>query len=358
MSVPMTSMQRVLTAMEHREPDRVPLLITTTMHGARALGMTIEEYYSRAENVIEGQTLLHERYHGDFLLPYPYAGIEPEAWGAKTIFLPDGPPQAGRPFLTQPSDIDTMRVPDIGAAAGLQRVLATIRGLKARFGEEVPIVSLAVSPFSLPIMQMGFAAYLDLMHDELERFWHLMEVNEQFTVAWANAQLEAGATAMTYYDPMSSTTNVTREFYLRTGHVIACRVLPQIKAPTLTHFASGRCMDIFDDVVATGTQGIGVGVLEPLGEYKRKAAGRVVLAGNLNGIAMRHWTPEQAEREVKKVIATAARGGGFILCDGHGEIPWQVPEEVLDAVSAAAMRWGTAPMDWIESERASLVEQE
>jgi uroporphyrinogen decarboxylase len=75
---------------------------------------------------------------------------------------------------------------------------------------------------------------------------------------------------------------------------------------------------------------------------------------------MRNWTPEQAEFEVKQVLAAAARGGGFILCDGHGEIPWQVPEHVLDAVSAAALRWGSAPMDWIESENESavLAEQE
>ncbi len=357
MSAPMSSMQRVLTAMGQREPDRVPLLLTTTMHGARALGMSIEDYYSRAENVIEGQTRLRERYHSDALLPYPYAGIEPEAWGAKTIFLPDGPPQAGQPVITKAADIDTFRAPEIGAAAGLGRVLATIRGLKARFGDEVPIVSTTIAPFSLPIMQMGFAPYLDLMHDEPERFWRLMEVNEQFTVAWANAQLEAGATALAYYDPMSSTTNVTRELYLRTGRVVASRVIAQIKGPTVTHFASGRCMAIFDDVLETGTQGIAVGVLEPLDEYKRKAAGRTTLVGNLNGIAMRNWTPEEAEREVKRVIATAARGGGFVLSDGHGEIPWQVPEAVLDAVSAAVARWGTTPLAWIESESAALAGQ-
>lgn len=354
MSETMTSMQRVMTAMAHREPDRVPLLLATTMHGARVLGKSIEEYYSKAEYVIEGQTRLRELYQGDFLIAFLYAGQETEAWGAKTIFLPDGPPQAGRPVISKSADIDTFKAPDVESTAVLARTLAIIRGLKQRFGEEVPVAGVAISPFSLPIMQMGFAAYLDLIHDEPERFWRLMEINEQFTVAWANAQFAAGAACVVYYDPMSSTTNVTRELYLRTGHAIACRVLPRIHGPMATHFASGRCLEIVDDVAATGSLGIGVGILEPLKEHKRRSAGRMTVIGNLNGVEMRNWTPEQAERAVKQAIAAAGAGGGFVLADGHGEIPWQVPEAVLAAIGTAARRWGRYPLDWIESERGTL----
>ncbi len=39
-----TSMDRVLMAMSHREPDRVPVFLLTTMHGARELGLGIREY--------------------------------------------------------------------------------------------------------------------------------------------------------------------------------------------------------------------------------------------------------------------------------------------------------------------------
>lgn len=355
MSAEMTSMQRVLATMEHREPDRVPFLLATTMHGARVLGMSIEDYYSHAENVIEGQTRLHERYRGDFVIASPYACIEPEAWGATTIFLPDGPPQCGRPVIGSAAAIENLKAPDIESAKCLQRVLDTVRGLRQRFGDEVPVASVVISPFSLPIMQMGFAAYLDLIHDEPERFWQLMAINEEFTVAWANAQLQAGAAAIAYYDPMSSTTNVPRELYLRTGHVIASRVLPRIHGTTLTHFASGRCMEVVDDVIATGTAAIGVGVLEPLEDYKRKSAGQITLVGNLNGVVMRNWTTADAEHAVKCAIAAAGRGGGFVLSDGHGEIPWQVPEVVLDAISAAVRRWGSYPLDWTEDERDALV---
>jgi len=66
--------------------------------------------------------------------------------------------------------------------------------------------------------------------------------------------------------------------------------------------------------------------------------------GNLNGIEMRHWSVEKAEQKVREAISKAAAGGGFILSDNHGEIPWQVSDEVLLAISDATHKWGKYPI--------------
>ncbi|CAD5375085.1 Uroporphyrinogen decarboxylase [Rubrivivax sp. A210] len=348
----MNSMQRTLAALSHREGDRVPLFLLTTLHGARELGMSIEDYFSRAEHVVEGQLRLLHKYGSDCLYPFYYAALETEAWGGSTIFLPDGPPLCGAPVIRRPEDIDKLQAPDIASAPGLQRALATLRALAAEVAGTVPLIGVAISPFSLPVMQMGFGAYLDLMMTQPERFECLMRVNEEFTVAWANAQLAAGATAICYFDPVSSSTNITRAQYLATGQQVARRTLARIQGPTATHLASGRCATILDDIAQTGTAAIGVSALEDLGALKAQAAGRVALLGNLNGIEMRRWTPRRTEYEVKKAIAGAARGGGFILADNHGEIPWQVPDWVLIGIREAVELWGRYPLDWVERWRA------
>ena len=69
---------------------------------------------------------------------------------------------------------------------------------------------------------------------------------------------------------------------------------------------------------------------------------KLTVLGNLNGIEMRRWTPAQAEAIVKEAIVKAGPGGGFILSDNHGEIPWQVPDEVLAAISKATGLESTA----------------
>jgi uroporphyrinogen decarboxylase len=344
----MNSMERVMTAMGHREPDKVPLFLLTTMHGAREVGLTIPEYYADPANVVEGQMRLLAKFRGDCVVPLGYASGEAEAFGAETHFFEDGPPSAGSPTICRPEDIDGLEPPRVAESPVLMRGLEIIRGLKERVGDTVPIMGSVISPFSLPIMQMGFERYLDLLFSDSRRFERLMAVNQAFCVEWANAQLAAGATAIGYADPMSSTTTIPREFYLETGFRIARETLPRIKGAAAVHLASGRGLPIAEDIVATGAAAIGVSALEDLAEWKRRVGDRVSIVGNLNGIEMRRWSAQKAEEEVKRAIAKAGRGGGFVLADNHGEIPWQVPDEVLLAIREAADRWGRYPLDWVE----------
>jgi uroporphyrinogen decarboxylase len=348
----MTSLERVLTTLGHREPDRVPMFLLLTMHGAQELGLSLETYFSRPEHVIEGQLRLRRKYRNDCLYTFFYASVETEAWGGDVLYTDDGPPNSGRPVIRTPERIRTLEPPRVADCPCLVKVLEATRGLKAAAGDEVPIVGVVMSPFSLPVMQMGFEAYLNLMFEQPELFERLMRSNEAFCIEWANAQLAAGATAICYFDPVSSSTIVSPEHFRRTGLQIAIRTLAEIKGPVAMHFASGRCMPILEDLPATGAAVIGVSMLDDLAALKQGAAGKMSLLGNLNGVEMRRWTPEQAETQVKAAIAAAGHGGGFILSDSHGEIPYQVPEGTLLAISEAVHRWGTYPLA-IPRERAS-----
>lgn len=349
----MNPMQRTLTALGQQEPDRVPLFLLTTLHGAKELGLSIQDYFSRSDYVVEGQMRLLQKYRGDCLYPFFYAPIETEAWGGDVIYLPDGPPNTGRPIIRSAEEIDHLEPPKVMESPCLRRVLEAIQGLKARVGDTVPIIAVAISPFSLPAMQLGFDKYIELIYEQPDRFERLMRINEAFTVEWANAQLAAGATAICYFDPVSSTTNIPRELYLKTGQQVAKRTLARIHGPTATHLASGRGLPIMADIADTGTAVVGVSALEDLAELKAAVGKRMSLLGNLNGIAMRRWTPEEAEAEVKRAIAKAGRGGGLLLGDNHGEIPWQVPDAVLLAIADAVERWGRYPLDWIEEEHGA-----
>ncbi len=344
----MTSLQRVLTTLGHQEPDRVPFFLLATMHGAKELGLSIEEYFSTAENVVEGQLRMRAKYRHDCLSSFFYVAIEVEAWGSEVIFYDDGPPNSGASFIRSAEDIKHLEPPNIEETACLLKVLKTTELLKARVGDEAPILGVAISPFSLPVMQMGFDKYLELMIEQPDLFEQLMKVNEAFCVAWSNAQLDAGATLIVYVDPISSPTITPREMYLKSGFKVAQRTLAHIKGPTATFMSSGRCLPIVDDLAQTGTAIVGVSVLEDLAEIKAACRNKLTVLGNLNGIEMRRWTPEQAEKTVIDALAKSGAGGGFILSDNHGEIPWEVPDEVLMAISEAVRKWGRYPLDWIE----------
>jgi len=235
----------------------------------------------------------------------------------------------------------------VKGSASLQKVLDAISRMKEKVGGEAPILGVVMSPFSLPVMQMGFDKYLDVMIEQPACFEQLMKVNEEFCVEWANSQLSAGATAIVYFDPVSSPTIISRDMYLKTGYPIACRMIKRIEGAVATHLASGRCLPIMDELVQSGTVLVGVSALEDLAELKRVCKKRMAMVGNLNAIEMRRWSDEETVEIVKDCIAKAGVGGGFILSDNHGEIPFQVPDEVLSAISAAVHEWGRYPLDWV-----------
>jgi len=337
------SMQRVMTALGHQEADRVPFFLLLTMHGAKELGLSIRDYFSKAEHVVEGQLRMQARYRHDCLAGFFYAPLEVQAWGGEVVFHDDGPPNSGHPPITDIESILRLEAPTISASTCLHPVLEALRLMKERVGDTIPIIGVVMSPFSLPVMQLGFDHYLELLYERPDLLQALMRVNSDFCVSWANAQLEAGATAICYFDPVASPTIMPREIYQATGFKVACDTISRIKGPTATHMASGRCQGIADLLPLTGTAAVGVSADEDLAVLKEACRGKISLIGNLNGIAMRNWTPEVASQKVREAIQKGAPGGGFILSDNHGEIPFQVPDEVLMAISEAVHTHGQYP---------------
>jgi uroporphyrinogen decarboxylase len=337
----MTSMERTLAALQLKEPDRVPLFLNLTMHGAKLLGMSMEKYFSDPEAIVKGQLELGKRFKNDCVNAFTYGSAEVEAFGVETIFYEDGPPNSGRPVIRSFSDIDSLEAPDIDSTKSLMVTIEATRKLKKKLGEDVPIVGIIVSPFSLPVMQMGFENYIELMYADPARLRSLMEVNQEFEVEFANRQLEAGATAIVYFDPVSSPTIIPREKFIETGFKVAQSSVRSIKGPVVVHFASGRFLSIADKVNELGFIGVGVSTEEDLGEVKKALGGKMAIIGNLNGVEMPSWTEKDVEKHVKDAIRKAAEGGGFILSDNHGEIPFQVPDDVLGWISSSCRKNGT-----------------
>ena len=340
----MTSMERVLTALSHKEPDKVPLFLLLSMHGAKELGLTIQEYFSKAEYVAEGQKVLRNKYSNDCFYSFFHAPIEVEAFGAEVIYREDGPPNSGEPIIKNISDIKNLQAPKVSETKVLHKVLEETQILKEYSKGEVPIIGVAMSPFSLPVMQMGFEKYFELMHYHPEEFSQLMKINEAFCVDWSNAQLEAGATAICYFDPVSSVSMIPRELYVKTGFEIAKRTISKIKGPTATHFASGNCLPIADLIPETGTAVVGVSSKENIIEVKEKFKNKLTVLGNLNGVEMRRWTVKETRDIVNETIKKGAEGGGFILSDNHGEIPFQVKDEILLTIADTVKTAGKYPI--------------
>lgn len=342
----LTPMERVMTAMSHREPDKVPLLFFFSFYPAKELGISIKDYFLNPDAVVEGQLLMLRKYRGDCVYTLHYGCIELEGVGVEPKWKEKGPPIANNIIIRNREDIRKLKFPPIKETRGLKNVLSVTEKLKREVKDRVPILGGVVSPFCLPIMQMGFDRYLDLLYNDREAFWELMEKNIPFTIEWANAQLEAGATAIGYGDPLASLDIIDKKTYLETGYKVAELTVPKIKGPVAIGFAGARAggsVDYFTGFSNVGA--LGVSALEDIGEVKEKVKGRFTVVGNLNGVEMIDWSRETAEEKVKEIIGKAAKGGGLAIADNHGEIPYFVSEEILLTIREAVDRWGKYPIN-------------
>lgn len=340
----MNAMTRMMTSISHQEPDRVPLFLLLSMYGAKERQISIKEYFRDSVLVADTQLMMQKKYRNDCFFTFSYAPAEIEAFGGEVIFVEDGPPNSGEPFLKKLSDIASLQAPRIAESPSLLRVLDTTARIKAHSGDEVPIIGVVMSPCSLPVMQMGFEKYIKLLYEDQELFDALMLVNEEFCVNWANAQLEAGATAICYFDPLASPNIIERETYLKTGNKVAKRSISKIKGPVATHLASGITLPVIDDIIATGSPVLGISSADDIPSLKAAAKGRICLLGNLNAVEMVHWSPDKIEQTVCSLISQAGQGGGFILAENHGEIPWQVTEDILIQLGEAVRKHGQYPL--------------
>jgi len=79
----MNSMERFVSLMQGKLPDRVPVICNLLDQGAKELNMSIEEYYSKGENVAEGQIIWIRHSVGNFL----YRIFSKNTWFKKNDFF-------------------------------------------------------------------------------------------------------------------------------------------------------------------------------------------------------------------------------------------------------------------------------
>ncbi len=335
----MTSFERLSAVLRLEIPDRVPVVLASSTHGALELGLSLPEYFSRPEYVAEGQLRFTERVGHDNVDAYYYAVREVEAFGAEAVFREDGPPGMGPPILRTPADVDALQAPDPLQSPPLLAVLRSTELMAQRARGQRLVLGHVVGPCSLPALLMGEGHWLELLlFGNVSRRRRILQVTRRFCVAWANALLSAGADAIALAEPMATSTMLTREQAARLVLPEVRRVVRAIRGPAIL-WSIGAIHSVADLVPDLGVRALSTDPGDDLREVKRAVGGRIAVLGGLNDLAMLTWSPQDAEAAARRAIEEVAPGGGFILSH-QNEIPASISLDLLVAVVEAAKRWG------------------
>jgi len=212
--------------------------------------------------------------------------------------------------------------------------------------ERIPLIGFAGAPFTL-------ATYLvEGQGDPSRRYEHLHRMRREdpatldallgrlaeATVAYLNAQIEAGAQVVQLFDTWAGTLDeeTYRELVLPVNRAIAEGV-DRAAAPLILYMNDAP--HLVDSMLEIGPDVISVGGAVDFADAARKAGARASIQGNLppEDLAL---PADEIARRVREIVEAGRAARGHILNLGHGCLP-ETPVEGVRAFTAAARALGS-----------------
>jgi uroporphyrinogen-III decarboxylase len=339
----MTPLEILVAAINGQPAPRIPVFCNLLDQGARELGMSQKEYYSKGANVAEGQLKMRARYGYDNVWSLFYVGKEAELLGCKDIFfVEDGPPNVGDFVIKSLDDIAKLEVPeDITTHPAWAETAKCLEILKREVGGTHSICAYVTASTTLPSILMGMEKWMNLLlsgpadlRDEL-----LRKCSDFFQKEVA-AYRAAGANVLVYSTPFGSTSFVGMKRFREFSMPWMKRDLAPGGIGGIVFYCG---MAPFNNVIEQVMSELGIGVyyispMADLAEAKAIIGKKALTCGVIDDIKMVHWTPEETRAEVKRMCEIGKPGGHFLF--GTGVVPLAVPEANIRAMLDAAFEYG------------------
>lgn len=339
----MTPLEILNAATSGAPAPRIPIFCNLPDHGARELGITAKEYFSKGEYVAEAQLRMLRRYGYDNIWSLHYVGKEAELLGCREIlFADDGVPNVADFVIKNLDDIAKFDIPaDITQHPAWQPIADCMRILRTEVGTTHPICAYVTASTTLPAILMGMDKWMELfllgpfdIRDEL-----LRKCSDFFQQEIA-ALRALGANVLIYSSPFGSPYFISRK---QIEHI----VIPWMQRDLLPGGSEGvlyYCgMAPFNDVIdlvfdELHIKSHHISPLADIAEAKRLINTRGLTCGIIDDIKMINWSTEQTRAEVKRIVEIGKTDGHFLF--GNGVMPLAVPEANILTMIDAAFEYG------------------
>lgn len=344
----MTSYDRVMTSLKHKEPDRVPVVPFAQTFTAKFAGIPFSVYVSKAEAFVEGQIKAYKAFGWDALCFSSDVGMYAEACGAKISFPHDEVPRIKKPVLTHGNmynDFKNLDMPDPMKSGRLTESIKGIELAKKEVGKDVPIIGVIEGPFQgVTLLAGADPMQLFFILDHPDEFKEILDWYVDFEIKVARVMYEVGAdmimlgeTAAYFMSP-----KFFERFALEPEKKV-CSIITKIGMPVIIHCCGyvPQCIHFVKETNPGGA--IQFDYQVDLAWAKKLIGDKVTIMGNLNYNKLVKSSPEEVYNDCSNRIKIAGKDGGYWLAFGC-EIPRDMPPENIRAMLRAAKTIGKYPI--------------
>lgn len=343
----MTSRERLVAALTGRPYDRIPVNLLISDHAARVIGVTVGEYQNSARLMAHGQVTAWRLYGHDAINVGPGLTGIPEALGCRLGF-PDSTPFVEGPAVSNPEDLDRLRIPNPWSDGRLPLFLEAAELVLCETRDEVVITMTTAGPFTTAAHLYGTERFLRELYRNPELVHRLLRIATDSIVTFAKAAVKVGA-RINLADPTASGTLISAGQFRRFVYPYLKEAVAAIAAfagaPPGLHIC-GQTTRVWQEMADTGAGLLSLDDVVDLAAAREQVGDRVALLGNIRPTgSMYLGTPADVWENARECLAQAWDAPkGYILGLGCG-LPIDTPAQNVHALVAAARELGRWPLD-------------
>jgi MtaA/CmuA family methyltransferase len=336
----MTAKERVLAALADRPVDHLPLMPITMMFAADTAEVSYRDYASHGEVLARAQLLTAERYGFDYVSAISDPAREASDLGAAVEWFDQQPPAIieSRALLAEKDTLARLRIPDPAAPGRMRDRVEAVRLLAESAGADRIVEGWVEGPCAMGADLRGLNTLMLDFFDDPEFVDRLVDFAVEMEIAFAQAQIEAGATLIGVGDAAASL--VGPKFYERFVFAGECRLVASIhEAGALARLhICGNTRRILKGMGRTGADIVDLDFPAPIHEARAAMGLGQMLLGNIDPVrVLRDGTPES----VAAAVADCHQAAGPRYIVGAGcEVPRGTPPENLLAMARYAREHG------------------
>lgn len=350
----MTGRERILTALERRQPDKVPTMEwVINPHVIEGIAGYTSDVRFVSEYDIDGIAVA---------LQYRKQTVDSEhyidEWGITRRSNDEYPTPVKFP-ISEPRDLNSYQIPDPDDDFRFTKILNIMKEI----GMEKAVVPRVKDVFSMPRDLMGFENFLMSFYLEPQLAQDLIEMSVEHSIRIAKNLKSMGTEIIVIGDDIANNTGllISPDMYREQVYPSFKRLVEAFKKIGLKviKHTDGDLRAILDELVDSGIDCLDP--IDPLGNmdmgYMKKTYGdRIALKGNVDCVhTLVEGTLEEVEADVKKCLLQGSVGGGHIISSSntvHVGISPQNYRYFLECIE----RYGEYPLDIGELKRGVEVE--
>lgn len=329
----MNAYERFRGRLNGQPVDRTPNFDILMTFAAHYIGQPLSRYYQDYRVLVDANLAVLQDFDLDIVQAISDPYREAHDFGLQVEFPEDGLPLASLPLIQEPGDIERLVIPDPYAGKRMSDRLEAIRALREQVGGQVPIMGWVEGALAEAADLRGVTRLLTDLYDRPEWMTGLLETIVEVEIAFAVAQVEAGADIVGLGDAVAS--QISPAMYRKFALPYEQRIFAAIKAaggvPRL-HIC-GNTSRILADMVTSGAEIIDIDWMVDIQAAAQVFGDRAALCGNFDPVAvMLQGTPQQVEAATRDC---QARGGPRYFSAAGCEIPDRTPPANLLAQAEA-----------------------